>query len=284
VAERRGGTVVPHLHLKGAAAFHTAGGARLPQDNLRTVGVPSVAAVYLGGRARRAMSLPGSSVPSAIAAHVAAGVPPGLVLPVGHPHHRPLYRRYGTGRPAQVYREMQLHMLRVAHRHGRAAAARTDVRPRSAPPARTVTYDASPPSPQDAAAPSGDDLNLQCLPSPMRSRADPAFPALLAAYYQHYVLDLLFADDGQAVPGLAGAITDVAAQRSRASLGALAAAVDARAGGGGGSSRLERPFFGSDYQLHAGAPSAQGGGGVWAAAPLGPHASTGRPYVLSQAR
>ncbi len=45
--------------------------------------------------------LPGSTVTPALAAHVPAWVPPGLVLPTGHPRYIPLYSRVGIVRPAK---------------------------------------------------------------------------------------------------------------------------------------------------------------------------------------
>ncbi len=57
--------------------------------------------------------------------------------------------------------------------------------------------------------------------------ADPTIPALLAAYYQHYMLDLMLSDKGKAAPGLNLAIADVTAQMSMAFIGALASAAHA---------------------------------------------------------
>ncbi len=69
------------------------------------------------------------------------------------------------------------------------------------------------------------------------SGAALASPALLDAYYQHYMLDLLLSDTGKAVPKLNLAIRDVAAQLSKASIGALASAATAA-----GSSHTWQPM------------------------------------------
>jgi hypothetical protein len=78
------------------------------------------------------------------------------------------------------------------------------------------------------------------------------FPALLAAYYQHCMLDLLRSITSKAAPGLnlTIALADVAAQLSMLSIGELASKAAAagssdymlHGGGGGGSASVPPPL------------------------------------------
>ncbi len=94
-----------------------------------------------------------------------------------------------------------------------------------------------------------------CLRLPF-PRTEPTFPALLDAYCQHCMLDLLLSDTSKAAPGLNLTIADVAAQLSMSSIGELASEAAAAGSSDTCSPLLLQPFYGSDYMLHGG-----GGGG-----------------------
>jgi hypothetical protein len=78
------------------------------------------------------------------------------------------------------------------------------------------------------------------------------------------MLDLLLSDTGKAVPKLNLAITEVAAQLSRASIGALASAATAAGSSHTCSPCMQQPFFGSDIMLHG----SSGGGSAAVPLPL----------------